>query len=411
MVPHVRLLLLCCQAPPCRRSSPNSPCSWCSCVLGCRRVRFPRWCSSATTSPWFLVSFGFFSKKLSSAEFKYSAFDRELLAAYSSIRHFCFLLEAREFTLFTDHKPLTHALFRSSPPWSARQTQHLAYISKFTSDIVHVPGSDNVVADALSPPFSPVPVKSSALPVFSATSLDLSTPGFDFSSLPALQSESPSVQSMISSPSLSIGSVPFLKSSVLYNVSLGSPRWLVPSALRHQLFLSLHRLSHPGVCASCRLLSSKFVWPGLSKDVGLWTRSCLQCQQSKIQSHVKSSVPSIEVPGRRFSHVHLDLVGSLPASQGFSYLLTMIDRTSSWPEAVPLSSITSESCDRTFISTWVSRFGVSSILTSDRGAQFTSSVWSDVCSILGISRTKTTSFHPQSNGMIERFHYSLKSSL
>ena len=159
--------------------------------------------------------------------------------------------------------------------------------------------------------------------------------------------------------------------------------------------------------ASRRLLSSKIVWPGLSKDVGLWARSCLRCQQSKIQSHMKSPVPSIEVPGRRFSHVHLDL----PASQGFSYLLTMIDRTSRWPEAVPLSSITSESCTCTFISTWVSRFRVPSLLTSNCGAQFTSSVLAGVCSVLGIWRIKTTSFHPQTNGMIERFHRSLKSSL
>ena len=58
----------------------------------------------------------FFSKKLSSAESKYSAFDCELLVAYSSIRHFGFLLEARVFTLFTNHKPLTHSLFLFSPP-------------------------------------------------------------------------------------------------------------------------------------------------------------------------------------------------------------------------------------------------------------------------------------------------------
>ena len=79
--------------------------------------------------------FAFFSQKLSSAESKYSAFDRELLAAYSAVCHFRFLLEGQCFTLFTDHKPLTHALFRSSPPWSARQQRHLAYISEFTSDI------------------------------------------------------------------------------------------------------------------------------------------------------------------------------------------------------------------------------------------------------------------------------------
>ena len=89
----------------------------------------------------------------------------------------------------------------------------------------------------------------------------------------------------------------------------------------------------------------------------------------------------------------------------------MIDRTFRWPEAVPLSSITSETCARAFISTWVSQFGDPALLTSDRGAQFTSSVWSEICSILGILRIKSTSFHPQSNRMIERFHRSLKSSL
>ena len=101
----------------------------------------------------------------------------------------------------------------------------------------------------------------------------------------------------------------------------------------------------------------------------------------------------------------------MPSCQGFSYLLTMIDRTSRWPAAVPLSSITSKACTRAFISSWVSRFGVPALLTSDQGSQLTSSILLKICSILGILRIKTTSFHPQSNGMIERFHRSLKSSL
>ena len=58
----------------------------------------------------------FFSRKLSNAEKKYSTFDRELLAAYLSLHHFHFFLEGKDFTIFTDHKPLTHALFRVSPP-------------------------------------------------------------------------------------------------------------------------------------------------------------------------------------------------------------------------------------------------------------------------------------------------------
>ena len=92
----------------------------------------------------------FFSKKLSSAKVKYSAFDRELLAAFSAFHHFRFMLEEREFTLFTDHKALTTALFSSSPPWSAHQQHHLSYISKFTRSFVHLPGEKNSVAEALS---------------------------------------------------------------------------------------------------------------------------------------------------------------------------------------------------------------------------------------------------------------------
>ena len=109
--------------------------------------------------------FAFFFKKLSSAESCYSAFDRELLAAYSALRHFQFLLEGREFTLFTDHNPLTHSMFRVSPPWAARQQRQLSFLSKFTSNIVHLPCSQNFVADALSwPSLSPPLASSPPLP-------------------------------------------------------------------------------------------------------------------------------------------------------------------------------------------------------------------------------------------------------
>ena len=157
-----------------------------------------------------------------------------------------------------------------------------------------------------------------------------------------------------------------------------------PVQLRLKLFEQLHSIFHPGVRASRRLILSRFVWPGMSRDVGSWAKSCIPCQKSKISTHVHSTVPSIPIPTRRFSHVHVDLVGPLPSSQGYLYLLTMIDRTMRWPEAVPLSSISAESCVCPFVSTWISRFGVHEVLTLDRGSQFTSSIWTGVCSILGI---------------------------
>jgi RNase H-like domain found in reverse transcriptase len=63
----------------------------------------------------------FYSKKLDAAQVKYSAFDHELLAAYLAVRHFRYSLEGRQFTLYTDHKPLTFALRRTTDPWTARQ--------------------------------------------------------------------------------------------------------------------------------------------------------------------------------------------------------------------------------------------------------------------------------------------------
>jgi hypothetical protein len=100
---------------------------------------------------------GFFSKKLEPAQQKYSAFDRELFAVYAGIRHFRHMLEGRRFTVYMDHKPLTQAIARVSAPWTTRQCRHLAYIAEYTSDIQHVAGTANVVADTLSRPPGHVP--------------------------------------------------------------------------------------------------------------------------------------------------------------------------------------------------------------------------------------------------------------
>ena len=83
--------------------------------------------------PW--KPLAFFSRKLRPPEVKYSAFDRELLGIYLSIRHIRYFLEARPFTIYTDHKPLALAFAKASDPFSPRQQRHLSYISEFSTDI------------------------------------------------------------------------------------------------------------------------------------------------------------------------------------------------------------------------------------------------------------------------------------
>ncbi len=92
----------------------------------------------------------FFSRQLRKPELKYSTFNRELLALYLTVRHFHYFLEGRSFTAFTDHKPLMQAMSMVLEPWSARQQRHLSTISSFTTEVQHIAGKDNRVADALS---------------------------------------------------------------------------------------------------------------------------------------------------------------------------------------------------------------------------------------------------------------------
>ena len=92
----------------------------------------------------------FFSRKFDKTEKRYSAFDRELFAAYSAIRHFRHFVDGRKFSLLSDHKPFVHAFYSRSDPIIPRRSRQMSYISEFTNDVRHIKGEQNLVADALS---------------------------------------------------------------------------------------------------------------------------------------------------------------------------------------------------------------------------------------------------------------------
>ena len=199
--------------------------------------------------------------------------------------------------------------------------------------------------------------------------------------------------------------------TLLCDVSRGHPQPLVPRSLRRSVFDSIHSLAHPGIRATRKLVSERFVWHRMSADVNGWCRECVECQSCKVQRHVKSPVLQIPVPDAPFRQVHVDIVGPLPESAGYSYLLTAIDRYSRWPEAFPLRCITAEECAGQFLQGWVARFGLPLHITSDRGRQFTSALWNKLGETLGSTIHHTSAYYPQSNGIIERWHRTLKAAL
>ena len=103
----------------------------------------------------------------------------------------------------------------------------------------------------------------------------------------------------------------------------------------------------------------------------------------------------------------MDLVEPLPESEGMSYLFTIIDRFTRWPKAIPLPNAQASTC-ATSLYHWIARFGVPVDITSDRGSQFTSSLWTQLNRLLGVDTIMTNAYHPQANGMVERLHRQLK---
>ena len=132
---------------------------------------------------------------------------------------------------------------------------------------------------------------------------------------------------------------------------------------------------------------------------------------AKVSRHNTPVFGKFTEPTERFDHVHIDIVGPLPYANGFRYLLICVDRFTSWPEAIPIVDIRTETDADAFFSWWIARYSTPATITTDRGAQFESNLWDNLCKQFGIIRNRTTNYHPQSNGMVERFHRQLKAAI
>ena len=175
----------------------------------------------------------------------------------------------RCFTAFTDHKPLTYAPSKSTEPWSARQQRQLAYISEFTTDVQHVQGKENLVVDALS----------------RATIGEVQL-GVDYTAMALAQQKDAKVQAygQSSETHFQLKDIAFgdQGATLLCDVSSGQVRPILPSSWRRKVFDLVHNRSHPSIRSTRKLISSKFIWAGLQKQVGIWAKECIACQTAKI---------------------------------------------------------------------------------------------------------------------------------
>ena len=188
-----------------------------------------------------------------------------------ALKHFRYFVEACEFTIYTDHKPIVNALQSDAYRENAKQARHLAYISEYTTDVQHLPGSSNIVADALS--------RHQVNAVF------LHIVQIDWESLAKPQSQDKElVELMNSDHSLKIKHIPVAETNLqlLCDESIpGKLKPLVPAGHRRTIFENIPNLSHPGIKATTRMVTDRSVWPGLKKNVAFWCQNCIQCQRRK----------------------------------------------------------------------------------------------------------------------------------
>ncbi|CAI5688240.1 unnamed protein product [Oreochromis niloticus] len=182
-----------------------------------------------------------------------------------------------------------------SDPWSGRQHRQLAAISEFTTGIQHVAGKSNCVADCLC--------RALVSPIYV---------GIDFDAMAADQRADPDVLALRSEQTgLVLEDRPVWNGgpSLLCDVSTPCSSTFVASS-RFRLRTRPLSSGRP-----VKLVSSRFVWQGLRKSVKDWAAACIPCQRAKIHRHTQAPLDSFRIPGRRFDHVHVDLVGPLRQSQ------------------------------------------------------------------------------------------------
>ena len=161
------------------------------------------------------------------------------------------MVEGRLFTLYTDHKPLT-LVMPTTTARTPRQERNLSYISEFTTDIRHVQGEKNLVADHLSRP-----IMAALLP---AVGLEM---------MAQTQTRDPEIQAARTAiTSLVLKDVELNDTTLLRNVSGGVPRPLVPAQHRREVFNAIHGLAHLGpvpTTARCQTGSSGTISKKMSR--------------------------------------------------------------------------------------------------------------------------------------------------
>ncbi|KAK3554732.1 hypothetical protein QTP70_033146 [Hemibagrus guttatus] len=332
-------------------------------------------------SPQTLHPCAYFSRKLSPAEVNYDIGNQELLAIKLALEEWRHWLEGAKhpFVVLTDHKNLEY--LRAAKRLNPRQARWALFFTRFQFTISYRPGPKNVKADALSrlhgreePSDEPEPILPEKL---------FASP------ISWLEKTPPEPSAPASAPP---GCPPGLR--------------FISRTQRNELIHSTHTslgTGHPGTHGTLSLLKQCFWWPGMASDVRRYIQGCRECAISKSPRQLPSGkLLPLPVPNRPWSHLGVDFITDLPASEGCTCVLVIVDRFSKSCRLLPLpgppTAFDTAECLFNYVFCY---YGLPEDIVSDRGPQFTSRVWKAFCKCLGVTVSLSSGYHPQTNGQTE----------
>ena len=183
---------------------------------------------------------------------------------------------------------------------------------------------------------------------------------------------------------------------------------VVPEKLKSKILHYCHDIKSAGHLGRDKTLSrlkQSFMWFNMARDCEAYVRSCSTCNKNKKSSRQRRASLKAFHAGSPVERVHLDILGPFtPSNQGNVYILSIIDQFTKWIECVALPSQKAELVAKAFLHHFIVIFGCPLEVHTDQGSNFTSDLFLSLCELLEISKTRTTPYHPSSNGQVERYN-------
>ena len=379
------------------------------------------------------------SKVLSKTERRWPTYDKELWAIVWAIRHFRQYLVGGSFEVQTDHKPLLNAPQSISVDKDAtgRRGRWAVELSTYDFTVTYRKGSDNGNADAMSRRTGEGTGEEEISTELHAAAMGDIEPLVKESTLQNMKLEQEldpilgKVKEWVAEgkypPKKKLKKcnrelrflVRFFDQMIIVDDILKiqlerdektTVATLLPRVYRDTVMTMLHNdrtAGHLGVARTKEKVLERFFWPTVEKDVREHCETCIQCQRRSQPTPQRQAGFRTEVCSRPFERVAIDITEMPMSSRGNKYALVVMDYFTKYVHIYPMADQTAQTVSGCLLDV-VLQEGVPERIHSDQGRQFEAAVFKQLCARLGIEKTRTSPYRPQSDGMVERFNRTLK---